>query len=123
MAVTRSRAAERPAVRRAPRGRAAWRLRELTWMVAASVLVSGGLFLVYKAKSAALTDVDQQLAAKKLLNLNNLGAREDLLPALSFIPIQRDREEAARRIYYLSGGLPNVGRIRSILTGEQFRLL
>ena len=89
----------------------------------ASVLVSVGLFLVYKAKSAPLAEVDQQLAAKKLLNLNELGAREELLPALGVIPNQREREEAARKIYYLTGGLPNVGRIRSGMTGEQFRQL
>src|SRR5262249_9372899 len=58
-----------------------------------------------------------------LLNLNELGAREELFPSLSAIPAQRDREEAARKIYNLSGSLPNVGRIRSAVTGDQFRAL
>jgi cell division protein FtsW (lipid II flippase) len=124
MAVTRSRAAERPAVRRGSRARAPWRSNELLWMLAATVLLAIGLFLVYKAKDATLGDVDQQLAAKKLLNLNELGAREDLLPVLStVIPNQRERDEAARKIYYLAGGMSNVGRIRPAMTAEQFRAL
>jgi cell division protein FtsW (lipid II flippase) len=123
MAVTRSRAAERPAVRRDPRPRVAWRTHELAWLVAASVLVMIGLFLVYKAKSAPLDGIEQQLSAGKLLNLNQLSAREELLPVLGVIPNQREREETARKIYYLSGSLPNVGRIRSSVTGDQFRVL
>ena len=47
---------------------------------------------------------------KKLLNLNALAAREELLPALSVDPRPRDAQEAARKIYYLSGGLPQRGR-------------
>src|SRR5262249_2444416 len=86
-------------------------------------IVLAGLFLVYRAKDAALAEVDSQLAAKKVLNLNGLGAREELLPALGIIGSQREREETARKIYYLSGTLGNVGRIRSIVTGDQFRVL
>src|SRR5947208_7592177 len=123
MAVTRSRAAERPAVRRGPRPRVVWRSYELLWLLAASTLVLVGLFLVYKAKSAPLAEVDQQLTGKKLLNLNRLGSREELLPMLAIIQSQRDREEAARKIYYLTGDMPNVGRIRGALSGDQFRML
>ncbi len=123
MAVTRSRAAERPAVRRASRRAIVWRTRELTWMLAASALVMLGLVFVYRAKGPGLDEAGQQLAAKKLLNLNQLGAREELLPALTVIANQREREEAARKIYYLSGSLPNVGRIRGAMSGEEFRLL
>jgi cell division protein FtsW (lipid II flippase) len=92
-------------------------------MLAASVLVMFGMFLLHKAKDPDLDQAETQLAAKKLLNLNALSSREDLLPALGVITSQHDREEAARKIYYLSGGLPNVGRIRSALTGDQFRAL
>jgi cell division protein FtsW (lipid II flippase) len=93
-------------------------------MAVAAVLVGIGLYLVYGAKDADLAAADQQLAAKKLVNLNALGAREDLLPALSgALPNQRERDEAARKIYYLSGGMSNVGRIRGVMTGEQFRYL
>src|SRR3954470_15732951 len=123
MAVTRSRAAERPAVRRGPRPRVTWRSQELVWLAAASVLVFIGLFLVYKAKAAPLDEVEQQLTDRKLLNLNQLGAREELLPTLGIMLSQREREEAARKIYNLSGSLPNVGRIRATMSGEQFRAL
>ena len=95
-------------------------------MALASLVVGWGLHLVYQAKSAGLAEIDQGLAAKRLLNLNALTAREDLLPALGTIADTHAREEAARQIYYVSGGLGNVGalaRIHGLFTGEQFRQL
>ena len=124
MAVTRSSAAERAPLQRSLRSAANWRTRELAWTVAASVLVATGLFLVYRAKTVEFSSLEQGLNAKKLLDLNNLSTREDLLPVLTMIPDARQREEAARRIYYLSGGLSNVGgvaRERGLLSGDQFR--
>ncbi|PWU07615.1 MAG: hypothetical protein C5B51_09775, partial [Terriglobia bacterium] len=115
MAVTRSRAGERTSVYRTRHGSAAWRVRELVWIVAASVLVAAGLFLVYRAKTRDFA------AAGRLLNLNGISAREQLLPVLGMVPDTRQRQDAARRIYYLSGGLPNVGAVARILTPEQFR--
>jgi cell division protein FtsW (lipid II flippase) len=103
--------------------RVEWRRRELLGMLGAGLLVAIGLWQVYQSRSAALAEVEQGLAARKLLNLNNLTAREDLLPALSIIPDPRDREEAARKIYYFAGALGNVGGIRSAVSGEQFRAL
>ena len=85
-----------------------------------------GLYQVHQAKTQGLADVDAGLAAKRLLNLNDLGAREDLLPALSpLFPKLRERDTAAREIYYLTGSLSNVGGIahKKLLTGEQFRQL
>ncbi|HEY1335891.1 MAG TPA: FtsW/RodA/SpoVE family cell cycle protein, partial [Bryobacteraceae bacterium] len=123
MAVTRSRAAERVELRRAPGRRPSWRTRELVLTVTAALAVGAGLYFVYQTKTQTLTDAEQGLANKKLINLNELGAREDLLPALSVIPDQRQRVEAARQIYYLSGQLSNVGGIRKTVTGEQFRAL
>jgi cell division protein FtsW (lipid II flippase) len=123
MAVTRSRAEERPTIRRAARKRAPWRMQELISLLGAGIMVAIGLYLVYQSKQPALTDAATQLAAKKLVNLNALGAREELFPSLSVIPGQREREEAARKIYNLSGGMPNVGRIRGVVTGDQFRAL
>jgi cell division protein FtsW (lipid II flippase) len=127
MAVTRSTSAERPSLKRgAPSAglRLRWRTRELAWMLGAGLLVAAGLYFVNDAKAPELADAQRQLAARKLLNLNDLNAREDLLPALTpVISSQKDREEAARKIYDVSGGLPNVGRIRAVLSGEQFREL
>jgi cell division protein FtsW (lipid II flippase) len=85
------------------------------WSLAASLLVAGGLFLVYRAKSQEFPNV------RSLVNLNALSAREDLLPVLGMIPDVREREEAARKVYYRSGGLPNVGAVAHAFTGEQFR--
>jgi len=115
MAVTRSKAIERGEIRRAGRRPALWRRGELAWLLAAALMVSLGFTLVYRAKSQGLGAIEHDLAAKKLLNLNELSAREDLLPALSTLfPDATERELAARKIYYLSGGLSNVGAVARI---------
>ena len=96
------------------------------YCVVASLLVAAGLFQVHRAKSQGLDEVEAGLSAKRLLNLNELGAREELIPALTpFFPKSRERDAAARDIYYLTGSLSNVGGIaqRKLLTGEQFRQL
>ena len=126
MAVTRSGSVERAASRDLPGQRAAWRGREFLFTVVASLLVAAGLFQVHKAKSEGLGEVEAGLTAKRLLNLNELGAREELIPALTpFFPNSRERDAAARDIYYLTGSLPNVGGIahKKLLTSEQFRQL
>lgn len=126
MAVTRSRSVERASARNFPGQRAAWRGREFLLTVVASLLVAAGLYQVHNAKSAGLGEVEAGLTAKRLLNLNTLGAREELLPALTpFFPKSRERDAAAREIYYLTGSLPNVGGIAhgKLLTSEQFRQL
>src|ERR1017187_7234945 len=123
MAVTRSTAADRP---RTGRAHKTWRRDQLLGTLAAALLVAFGLHLVYQAKSNTLPEIDQGLASKQLLNLNGLAAREDLLPALAIIADPHAREEAARQIYYISGGLGNVGalaRIHGLFTSEQFRQL
>src|SRR5450759_4388379 len=126
MAVTRSRSVERASARNFQGQRAAWRGREFLLTVVASLLVAAGLYQVHNAKSAGLGEVEAGLTAKRLLNLNTLGAREELLPALTpFFPKSRERDAAAREIYYGSGTLPNVGGIAhgKLLTSEQFRQL
>jgi cell division protein FtsI/penicillin-binding protein 2/cell division protein FtsW (lipid II flippase) len=120
MAVTKSRTADRPEIRRGSglRLKHPWRRRELAWMAAAAVLIAIGLWMVKASKGPELA------AAAKLVDLNTLNAREDLMPVLSgVIANQKDLEEAARKIYDASGSLPNVGRIRSAVTGDQFREL
>ncbi len=123
MAVTRSRAAERTAIRKGQALPWSWRGRELACLAAAALLVALGLNRIYQAKAPDLAQAESQIAAHQLLDLNDLSAREDLLPALGFISSQKDRDEAARKIYYLSGGLPNVGAVRPAVTGDQFRIL
>ena len=126
MAVTRSRSIDRATAGDLERRRAAWRGRELLLTVVSSLLVGAGLYQVHQAKSEGLDAVEAGLSAKSLLNLNTLGGREELLPALTpLFPNNRERDAAAREIYYLTGSLPNVGGIArtKLLTSEQFRQL
>src|SRR5579863_3801957 len=132
MAVTRSKAAERAEVRGMPGQGSGWRLHELGLTILAGIAVIAGLILVYRAKSPDLTAVEQQLASQKVLNLNALSAREDLLPFLSNACVSSPTSpgqakacptESAAQIYALAGGLSNVGRIRPLMTGDQFREL
>ena len=70
---------------------------------------------MYAAKSQGLAAIDPGLAGKQLLNLNELTAREELLPALTqLFPQQAERDFVARKVYYIVGGLPNVGAIGRI---------
>src|ERR1039457_5438217 len=126
MAVTSSRSIDRATAGGLQGRRAGWRGRECLLTVVASLLVAAGLYQVHQAKSEGLGEVEAGLSAKRLLNLNELGGREELLPALThFFPNSRQRDVAAREIYYLTGTLGNVGGIAraKLLTSEQFRQL
>jgi cell division protein FtsW (lipid II flippase) len=107
MAVTYSRTGERGV----PRRRQWWRVRELAGLMAAGLLVSVALQHVYWAKTRQLEGIEAGLRSRQLLDLNGLSAREDLLPALGLFRTQAERDFVARKIYYLSGGLSNVGAI------------
>jgi len=119
MAVTRSQTSQRAELRRARGSRVRWRRSEFVWTVAAGLLIGAGLHQVYQAKSQPLAGVANGLAAKSLLDLNALSAREDLLPVLGaapspMFPDPAERDLVARKIYYVSGGLSNVGAIARI---------
>src|SRR5579863_8073016 len=114
MAVTRSTSTERTTVRAAARGRSGWRITELVGVLAAGLLVGAGLYLVFHAKAPNPAEIDAGLASKRLLNLNDLNAREDLLPALTMFTEPAERDFVARKIYYISGGIANVGAIARI---------
>jgi cell division protein FtsW (lipid II flippase) len=112
MTVTRSSAAERASV---PRYRVtSHRGAELLWLCIIAAIVATGLVLVYLAKANAFADINAKLGARTLLNLNDLSAREDLLPALSILPDPAERQMAAGKIYSMAGTLPNVGAIARI---------
>ncbi|MBV9745791.1 MAG: FtsW/RodA/SpoVE family cell cycle protein, partial [Acidobacteriia bacterium] len=125
MAITRSAATERPTASRIARPAPHWRTAELVWLVAGIVLIACGLGLVYRAKTYDFADIEKGLSTRHLLNLNQLSAREDLLPVLNTVlPDANPRADAARRIYYLSGRLSNVGAIarqHDLLTPAEFR--
>lgn len=122
MAITRSSASERTSVRVSARRRSAWRGPELVGLLIAGALVGVGLYQVYRAKAPNPAEIDAGLAAKRLLNLNDLSAREDLLPALTMYSTPAERDFAARKIYYVSGGLSNVGALGRIrVTADEVR--
>lgn len=105
MAVTRSRASERgqqAAAAQAPRH------FELAALVLASLLVACALTLVYRAK---LEGPVAAAARQKLVNLNAIERREQLLPLLGFAANARERASMAQRIWEFvrDGNVPNVG--------------
>ncbi len=104
MAVTRSTAAERRT--QAPT-RAVARTSELLALIAASLILAFGLYLVHAAKTANLADA-------KTINLNALERREQLIPALTTVaPVPRERAALATRIFERTqdGKLANVGAL------------
>jgi cell division protein FtsW (lipid II flippase) len=103
-----------------------WRTSELALGLVAALLVGVGLYRVHYAKTSNFQEIEHGITGKQLLNLNALGTREELLPALTpLFPKMKDRDAAAKNIYYLGGGLSNVGAIarHKLLTAEQFRFL
>jgi cell division protein FtsW (lipid II flippase) len=91
---------------------------EFLWLAAASLLISSGLFLVFQAKANAFAEVEQALASKQLINLNELASREDLLPFLNIIADAGERQFVARRIYDAAGNLENVGALARLRVPE-----
>lgn len=86
-------------------------------LVSASVVVLLGLFLVYRARTYGFTDLEQQLKSKKLLNLNAVSGRAELIPFLSVFDHPADRQFAASQILeHLrnSPSIPNVGALAKI---------
>jgi cell division protein FtsW (lipid II flippase) len=118
MAITRSKPAER-AQSAYRRSRAeAWPAGEFLWLAAVSILIAVGVFLVFKAKTRAFGEIEQGLATRQLLNLNDLSIREDLLPFLSIVSDPAERQFIARNIYNASGRLANVGALARIRVPE-----
>ena len=113
MAVTRSTAAERD---RAPAAFQfqpfRWRTAELLCLVAASVLVGAALYLTYNGRLARTEE-----PAKPPLNLLSVERREQLLPYLTPIQNQAERQYVSRKIFERvrdAENLPNVGALGRI---------
>ena len=112
MAVTRSwtPAGTIPVAVGIPRRRPSLRF---AWLVAASLLVAAGLWSVYRAKVARMSEAP-------VLNLNAVTAPGELLPVLEFFP---DRADLAPRIYdYLERARPlrHTGALTSVIPRRQF---
>ena len=119
MPVTRSSAANRASAGPGVFRRPGWRIRELLWMVAAGLFVAAALWFAWRAKTAGFPAAEQAFAAKQIVNLNALTAREDLLPILTLYPDPAVRELVARKIYNIAGSLANVGAIARIRVTRQ----
>ena len=94
MAITRSTAAERElrATRYAYTGT---RRLETYLLLAASSVIALGLFLVYQAR---MSELENEAARGRRVNLNQVRTVEELLPRLGLFLDPEDRTFAARRI-------------------------
>ncbi|HEU0006576.1 MAG TPA: FtsW/RodA/SpoVE family cell cycle protein, partial [Terriglobia bacterium] len=76
-----------------------------------------GLILVYQARTHGFPDLEQQVKSKKLLNLNAVSSRAELIPFLTVFDHAADRQFAAGRILdHLrdNPSTPNVGALAKI---------
>ena len=105
-----------PEKRKTPRERR----RELPWLIGASVMVCAGLLMAGFAKTQDFPESQAKLGHGELLNLNQAGGREQLLPFLLGFTNAEAREAEADQLWSVierSRPLPNVGallRARSI---------
>lgn len=119
MKVSRAELAARTEERRAIAlsARAASRGTEFIWLLAASLLVATGLWLVCQAKATGLADEEKQT-----LNLNELTSAQQLIPYLGMLPTPSDQDLAANRIYDVKRhgiSFSNVGTLARLRTGTR----
>jgi cell division protein FtsI/penicillin-binding protein 2/cell division protein FtsW (lipid II flippase) len=111
MTTTRQSAAVRLMERRRMEARKGpmWRIRETVLLLAASLLVGFGLWVVESAKAREFVDFPT------LIDIDNLSSATQLFPALNFPLTPEEREFIARRIYSLRGKhLANAGALANI---------
>jgi cell division protein FtsW (lipid II flippase)/cell division protein FtsI/penicillin-binding protein 2 len=98
--------------------------REFAWLLAASLLVSIGLVLVFSAKTAQFSDLASSLDRGELLDLNQVDKPDDLLPFLLVFPNASERASAAQRTYdFLAARQPvqNVGVLARLRVSDTVR--
>ena len=128
MPIIRSTAAER-AISAGAAKRLAARNIELAALVAASLVSALGLLLVYQADSRGLARVDEAIAARRVVDVNDVSRAEDLVPVLeSVLPDASERRFAAERIAaYATGAdtpagarrrLESVGALAALTVSE-----
>ena len=117
MTVTRSSAAGRsrsPSPAFAGRGTRGY---EMLWLLAATLISTGALWLAYQAKTRPLT------AARPVTDLRAVDRYEKLLPLLIMYSAPADRQFAARKIWDFlgdqGGRIPNVGALGRIRVRER----
>ena len=89
-------------------------MTSLFWLAGASILVAGGLAVVYSAKTQNFPDVSDHLRHGDLLNLNAVSSADQLLPFLDIIQDRTEREADAEILFaFLRRARPlrNVGTL------------
>jgi len=96
---------------------------ELIGLLAASVIVTIGLWMVYHAKTSnpektSFAEIETALKEKRVVNLNRLGEARELEPFLTVFPNDAERKFAAKKVFDLVTSrqkrLPNVGALSSL---------
>jgi cell division protein FtsW (lipid II flippase)/cell division protein FtsI/penicillin-binding protein 2 len=89
------------------------RRRETVLLAAAALVALLGLLLVYLATSKPLAEVDKQIAAGEIVNLNGLRSSSQLLPVLDVFESSAERSFVAEEIWKRSHQSPlqNVGEL------------
>ena len=111
MAITRSWTAQGTAPVTIRAGRPAKPASDLQWLMAASLLVTMGLSLVYAAKTQNFAADAERLGRGALVNINRVAGPGDLAPMIQSFP---DRTSLAETIFHAVEGkqpLRNVGAI------------
>jgi len=117
MTTTRQSAAARIAERKAsaPKSRAAFRWRELAMLLAGSAFICSGLWLVWQSKAHIFTDYERGNAEGRIADLQQIKTAQQLLPFLSSVIGNEDRDFIAHRIFALRGRqFPNAGAVANI---------
>ncbi|HTX33578.1 MAG TPA: FtsW/RodA/SpoVE family cell cycle protein [Bryobacteraceae bacterium] len=81
------------------------------WLLAASLLIAGGLAMVYAAKSQAFP------AAAQLVNVNRVTSSDQLLPVLEPISDHAERDNAAETMFQFlehARPIPNIGALSAL---------
>jgi len=92
---------------RAPQRSFRW--RETVMLLAASLMVGWGLWIVYGTKTKGVGEFD------RLIDLNRLTSAAQLYPVLGFTRNTDERDFIARKIYSMRGKhLPNAGAVAGI---------
>ena len=117
MTTTRQSAAERLAERRSNNGAfgAQPRWRELILLGASTVLIGCGLWLVWQSKAHIFQDFEKGLSVGRIADLNDFKSAQQILPFLTSIEGNEDREFVARRIFAVRGRrFANAGAIAGV---------
>ena len=97
-----------------------FRLPGALWLLLASLVVAGGLCLVYSAK--IYRQHEPGTPQTPVLNLNMVTSPEQITPYLQFYPSEQQRTEVANALFSYLGlhrPIPNIGALSKMWSGLQ----